>query len=272
MSAASVIIPAHDEAGYIGACLSAVLASEASVQVVVVANGCRDDTARIARAYAAPGVDLDVVETEKGGKLNALSLGDAAARHGIRIYLDADVIVAPDLLGQVIAALAPAAPLYATGTARIPRARSAVTRAYARLWQRLPFMASGAPGFGFFAVNAPGRARWGDWPDIISDDTFARLHFAPEERVQVPAVYSWPMVEGWRRLIRVRRRQDRGVAEIAARYPHLMRREGKARLGATGAARLALRDPVGFAVYGAVSLAVRLPDARGVSGSWARGR
>ena len=32
-----------------------------------------------------------------------------------------------------------------------------------------------------------------------------RLHFAPDERVQVPSLYDWPMIEGFAALTRVRR-------------------------------------------------------------------
>ena len=49
----SVVIPASNEAGRIGACLHALLAQEGvaePVEVIVVANGCRDDTAAVARA------------------------------------------------------------------------------------------------------------------------------------------------------------------------------------------------------------------------------
>lgn len=267
--AASVIVPAHDEARYIGACLDALIAStlgDARMQVIVVANGCVDATADIARRYAGP--DLKVIETPQGGKPHALRLGDAAARHGTRVYLDADVIVSRDLIAGLIVALDSDAPGYASGRPVVAPARRAVTRAYGRLWQTLPFVADGVPGFGVFAVNAAGRARWGEWPDIISDDTFARLHFAPCERIAVDARYSWPLVEGWCNLVRVRRRQDRGVAEIAARYPALVQGGGSTRPGLRAIAARALRDPVGFAVYAAVSLAVKLPGG----GGWARGR
>ncbi len=101
----------------------------------------------------------------------------------------------------------------------------------------------------------------GEFPSIISDDTFVRLQFQPEERVQVAATYDWPMVEGFAALVRVRRRQDAGVRELMALDPALLQREGKARLGARDLLALALRDPVGFAVYAAVSLAVRLRPA-----------
>jgi len=273
----SVILPASNEEGWIGPCLDALLASDPpglAAEVIVVANACRDGTVAQARARAgaaaASGWGFTVLDLAEPGKLNALNAGDRAAQGGLRAYLDADVVVSPPLLRQIAQALAGApGPAYASGTPVIPRAASPVTRAYARFWQRLPFARSPAPGFGLFAMNAAGRARWGDWPAIISDDSFARLHFTPAERIGLPATYTWPMVEGFARLVRVRRRQDAGVAELAARWPGLMASEGKARLGGAALARLVLADPVGFATYAAVSLAVRLaPDA----GGWQRGR
>ncbi len=256
--------------------MAALFASDpvpGGAEAVVVANGCTDDTAdraRDMRALAeARGWRLTVIERATGGKPAALNAGDEAATGELRAYLDADVQVAPTLMAQLVLALAEPAPLYATGSPVIPRAASRVTRAYARFWQRLPFAAGEAPGMGLFAVNAAGRARWGVFPAIISDDTFVRLQFTPAERVQVPATYLWPMIEGFAALVRVRRRQDAGVAEIARLYPALVDREGKTRLGPWGLILLALREPVGFAVYAAVSLAVR--RSRGQTG-WVRGR
>lgn len=269
----SVIIPASNEAGYIGACLSALLASgPVDGECIVVANGCRDATAEVAQGFAsqaeAAGWTLTVLDLAQGSKPSALNAGDQIARAPLRAYLDADVLVSPLLMAELIAALAPNRPLYATGTARIPRAKSVVTRAYARLWQRLPFAQSPAPGYGLFATNAAGRARWGAFPGIISDDTFVRLQFEPGERVQVAETYDWPMIEGFAALTRVRRRQDAGVAEIDRLYPGLLAREAKAPLSKARLLALALRDPVGFVTYAAVSLAVRLKRGKG----WSRGR
>ena len=259
----SIIIPASNEEGYIGPCLAALLVSEpVDAEVIVVANGCRDRTADIARSFAAAmaarGWGFTVLDLAVGSKPGALNAGDATAKGRIRAYVDADIIVTPAVLAQVVQALAADVPRYAAATPRIPPARSFITRAYARFWQTLPFARSTAPGFGLFAVNEAGRARWDAFPMIISDDTFVRLQFMPDERVQVQASYDWPMIEGFAALTRVRRRQDAGMAEISARYPGILEREGKAPLGLRGILGRALRDPLGFAAYASVSVAVRL--------------
>ena len=51
--------------------------------------------------------------------------------------------------------------------------------------------------------------------------------------------------------------QDAGVAELDRLYPGLLAREGKPPFGPGKLAAMALRDPVGFATYAAVALAVR---------------
>jgi glycosyltransferase involved in cell wall biosynthesis len=273
----SVILPASNEQDWIGPCLRALLASDPvgmPCEVLVIANACRDGTVAVAQGFQAAaqaaGWDLRVVDLAEPGKLNALTVGDRMARGAVRAYLDADVTVSPGLMAALVGALAKApGAAYASGRPTVAPARSWITRAYARFWAALPFAQSVAPGFGLFAVNAAGRARWGNWPEIISDDTFVRLQFLPSERIEVPHGYVWPMVEGFSRLVRVRRRQDAGVAQIAALWPDLLAREAKAAMGPAGLLRRAAGDPVGFIVYAAVSLAVR---ARAGSGAWVRGR
>jgi hypothetical protein len=262
----SVIIPASNEEHYIARCLQALFQSSpvgVPVEAVVVANGCRDSTAEVARAQQP-------LAQKAGWQLTVLDLVQgSAARGDLRVYLDADIVVTPDVMAQVALALHREKPIYVGATPVIPAAQSAVTRAYGRFWSRLPFAKSVAPGYGLFAVNAAGRARWATFPAIISDDTFVRLQFEPSERVQVPARYDWPMIEGFGALVRVRRRQDAGVRELESLYPGLRDREGKAPLGVGQVVRLALADPVGFVTYAAVSLGVRFK--RG-GASFTRGR
>lgn len=281
----SIIIPANNEEALLGACLEFLLASESPaccVEIVVVANGCNDNTAEVARSFsdraAARGWRMQVLELATGGKIRALNAGDAAARLPWRVYLDADVTVSPALLNQLCRALDGPKARYASGHLRIT-AKSWVSKAYAATYRQVPFIARGVPGCGLFAVNAAGRARWGQFPDIISDDTYVRLLFSPKERVAVKARYDWPLVEGFSALVRVRRRQDRGVRQVEATYPNLKKNDDKARIGLKGKLLLLARNPVGFGVYSSVALAVRLGDKqRGAVGAniavsdWSRGR
>jgi len=271
----SVIIPACNEGRYIGTCLKAVLSSDPlpkhSLEVIVVANGCTDDTVAIAKRFsgmAEPrGWRLRVLDLPKGDKIMALNAGDERAIGSIRVYLDADVVVSPDLLAELTAELAIPRARFATGTPQIEVPDNWAIAQYARFWQRLPYVRMGAPGFGIYAVNTDGRARWCMFPDVIADDTFVRVNFAPSERIQVDATYRWPMVNSLARLLRVRRRQDQGTAQIAAQFPHLIINEGKP---APILSPLIKADPLGFAVYAAISAAVRL--TRGARADWARGR
>ncbi len=272
----SVIIPAHNEEAWIDRCLAALLAQSGdtgTVQILVVANACQDRTVSLAQGYAdraaAQGWTLAVLDLPQGGKVHALNAGDLAARGAARIYLDADIACDPAMLSQLRAALDTEAPRYATGTLAVAPAESWVTRAYASVWRRLPFVQGGTVGAGLFAVNAAGRARWGDFPPVISDDTFIRLSFAPEERIEVSARYHWPMVEGFANLVRVRRRQDAGVEELRRHYPALFANEGKAQLTLSDLARIALRVPLGFLIYLSVHVAVRM---RPPAADWTRGR
>lgn len=275
----SVLIPANNEADQIENCLSALLASALAQiehpEIIVIANGCTDDTAKIASKYAEvatqKGWQFSVLDLPEGGKLNALNQGDDHATYDMRIYLDADVTVSPELIAELHGALNKNTPVYASGSVIISPPETWVSRAYRRIYARVPFFTHGVPGCGVFSVNALGRGKWGRFPDIISDDTFVRLQFTPSERVSVPATYQWPIVEGFQNLVKVRRRQDLGVTEIAQKYPEILQNDDKPQLGLIGTLKLAVGNPVGFCVYAAVAIAVRM--GRKEDGkAWSRGR
>ena len=273
----SVLIPAHNETDWIVACLEAVLASDpvaGDVEVIVVANGCTDDTVAKAEAFeerfTQKGWTLVVIDLAKGGKLGALNAGEAAASGEAVIYLDADVQVSPPLIGQIAEVLDTAEPRYASGRPNVTVKGGLMIQAYTRFWRTTPFMTQGVPGFGVFAMNRAGRARWTDWPDIIADDTYARWNFTPEERLSVPAGYDWPMIDSIGQMVRVRRRQDAGVAEIIAQFPGLEENDDR-HDEATPTWKRALRDPLAFAAYCTLRVAVHLPLWRSAN-RWARGR
>ncbi|TPE49745.1 glycosyltransferase family 2 protein [Amaricoccus solimangrovi] len=273
----SIIIPAYNEASVIGRCLASVLAADdpgCPVEIIVSANACRDGTIERARANEAVarrrGWRLTVIDRPEPGKPGALNAGDAAARGDWRLYLDADVAIERDMLRALAGALRDPRPRFVGARLAMEvTSGDRFGRLYARLWARLPFMALTVPGCGLFAVNAAARARWGAFPDVLGDDIFVRLQFAPAERVAVAARYRWPVAAGFAALVRVRRRQRAAVTEIAARFPELARNEDKPPLGGRGLLRLALADPLGLAAYGLVGLAVR---ARRPEAGWSRAR
>ena len=272
----SVIIAARNEEHYIADCLGSLLSQSADageIETILAANACTDRTVEVARsleaAFAARGWRLTIIEVPEPGKVNALNRADAVARGQALVFLDADVRLDRDLLAQLRRALAVETPRYATGTLQVAPAKTWITRRYARLWVELPFVKGGAVGAGLFAVNRAGRGRWAAFPNIISDDTFVRLQFTPEERIEVPARYHWPMVEGFRNLVRVRRRQDDGVQEIHRLYPEVAGREAKAPVRRRDLLALLVRMPVPFVIYALVHVAVRLRRSRS---DWTRGR
>lgn len=270
--ALSVIIPAHNEEDYISDCLDALARQQgltSPAEILLMANACTDATIACAlpykRRFAAMGCKLRILRVKDAGKMHALNCADKAASGAVLIYLDADVICGPNMLAQLQAALTSARPHYASGKLQVAPARSWASRAYGRIWVQLPFMKSPAVGAGLFAVNRAGRARWGTFPGIISDDTFVRLQFTPAERIEVPEIYLWPLVEGFANLVTVRRRQDAGVREVAHNYPEIMDRETKEK---PNWKTLFLRHPISFLLYAAVKVAARLRRNTG----WTRGR
>lgn len=273
----TIIIPAHNEVAYIETCLQALLSQSdaaGAMHIILAANACRDGTVTIAQSFtdrfAARGSVLQVLDLPAPGKVGALNAAEAQTGLGPRVFLDADIVCDVALIGQLRAALKTDEPRYATGRLRIAPAKSWVSQHYARLWARLPFMQPGtAPGAGVFAVNAAGRARWSTFPDIIADDTYVRWLFAPQERIEVQAGYNWPVVEGFAALVRVRRRQNAGGAQLRDLYPNLETNEGKIAVTWRDHARLALAHPISYAVYLSVILSVK---AKRSDTTWARGR
>lgn len=183
----SIVIPAHNEAQVIGRLLDSLLAdsSEVETDIVVVCNGCTDDTARIA---AARGPRVRVVEIPVPSKHAALRAGDDHARGFPRLYVDADVVIGS---ADVRALTEPldddTSGILATAPERrIPLASCAWrVRAYYRVWQRLPAVREGLFGRGVIAVSKAGHARLAALPPLMADDLAASLAFAPEERLVV---------------------------------------------------------------------------------------
>ncbi|MGI5950237.1 MAG: glycosyltransferase [Brooklawnia sp.] len=204
----SIVIAAHNEAAVISRTLDALLTPPAPLgqEIIVVANGCTDDTVAIAR-----GRGVQVIDRAEPGKAAALNAGDAIATTFPRIYLDADIVLPPGGVEALVGALE------ATGAlAAVPARRVALTgrpwpvRAYFTISQRLPVFRDGLFGRGCVALSRAGRGRFGTFPLMVADDLFLDSLFSAGERTVVPGIEvvveaPYSTVALFRRLVRVRR-------------------------------------------------------------------
>src|SRR5690349_14332907 len=84
----AIIIPAFNEAERIGRVLRAVIASKTANEIIVVCDGCRDNTARVAARYNGVRVlDLPV----NVGKAGAMAAGVKTTDAEVIAFVDADL-------------------------------------------------------------------------------------------------------------------------------------------------------------------------------------
>ncbi|WP_214103463.1 glycosyltransferase family 2 protein [Acrocarpospora catenulata] len=177
---AGVVVPAHNEEAVLGRTLARLLAEAApgELDVVVVANACRDTTAKVA---AEAGVR--VIETPVPGKAHALRLGDDACQVFPRVYLDADVELSTASVRALAAALAEPgvlaaapAPVWELG------ATGWLARRVHRVHDQLIGPRRALAGVGVYALSEAGHARIFPMPDVIADDELVHRSFTPAER------------------------------------------------------------------------------------------
>jgi hypothetical protein len=211
----TVIIPAHNEGRVIGRLLERLVpgGSQENLDIVVVANGCTDDTVAVAESFGPP---VRVLTTPKPSKQAALAAGDEAAKGFPRVYLDADVELGLADLRALGAALAKPEVAAAAPVRHLDLARSAWTvRWYYDVWQRLPAVERGLFGRGVIAVSEAGHERIAQLPPVLADDLAASLSFGAHERVIVPgAVVTVHAPRTFGDLMRRRVRVVTGVAQI----------------------------------------------------------
>lgn len=217
----SIIVPAHNEGAVIARTLGSVIegADQDELDIVVVCNGCRDDTASVAGKFAPT---VRVLETSTASKIAALNLGDQAARSFPRIYLDADVTLTIDTIRAIAKRLRDGVLLAAPTPAFELNGCSWPVRAYYALRAQLPSARQGIGGSGVYAVSEQGRARFEAFPDVVADDTYVRLQFTPSERETIRSetstVYAPRTIK---HLIQVRTRTYYGTKELQRRFPDL---------------------------------------------------
>ncbi|WP_309068526.1 glycosyltransferase family 2 protein [Microbacterium sp.] len=178
---AAIVIPAYNEAAVIERTLARLAepAAAGSIEVVVVCNGCTDDTA--ARASTFPGVR--VVELAEGSKPNAINAGIARTAARPVLVLDADIELSSAAIPGLVRALrAPGAvggrPPFEYDLART----DPWVRSYYRARSRMPAMSSALWGAGVYALTREGAARVTPLPPVTADDVYVDRRVRPAEK------------------------------------------------------------------------------------------
>lgn len=287
----SVIIPAYNESAVIVRTVTSVLAamryhaaqseraSGETDELIVVCNGCVDDTYDKAIRFAGDQRDIAVriIDIEQGSKIAALNAGDAAAGGFPRFYLDADIELSENALHEISLELAKEGTHAAAPAMRcIDEGGSAVVAAFYRVWLSRPYHRRGHVGSGFVGIDREGRGRFAQFPDIIADDEFVRRQFADHERMVVPgATFSIRTPRTVASLIKVKTRSRLGTLQLQHEWPSLARNTESAATD-LGDQALASCPPTSIekCVYAVVVIITRLRAAyqfrRGQTKHWER--
>jgi glycosyltransferase involved in cell wall biosynthesis len=219
----TVIIPAHNEAAVIAHTLDRLLdgPNAERLDVVVVCNGCSDATAEIARRRDG----ARVIELQQASKTAALNAGDALSTCFPRFYVDADVTITAD--DVILAAQAFKDGVHAVSPTMVPQldGRPWIVRAFYSTWLQLPYCGS-LIGSGVFGLDLEGRSRFDQFPPVIADDLFARLHTRPEERaIADEAIFELETPKTVSSLIKVKTRAHLGWLQLRDLQPELFANE-----------------------------------------------
>jgi glycosyltransferase involved in cell wall biosynthesis len=268
----TILIPAFNEGAVIAQTLSGLRNKMATrlFRIVVIANGCTDDTADRAR-LAAP--EAIVIDTAIPGKTNALNLGlcHVIADRPV-IFLDADLDVALSDLIALIQPLTSGQAMAACGQMNVDTTGCAkIVQSYYKAWPLNPYFARGKFG-GMFALSVEGVRRVFPLPQVTADDEFIRRAFLDSEVAFVEAAaFTARAPRDLATLIRVRRRSLRGARAVATTGIADRKSNSLGTMLANAARQPALWP--GMAVFIAVMTVVRIQlafETPAVSTTWER--
>jgi len=219
-SLGTIVIAAHNEELVLGRTLNHFvgLLAHGSVAVVVACNGCTDRTAIIARELAG----AVVLDLPRPSKTAALRAADRIVSPGPRIYLDADIEMteraAVDTLRALSSGAVAARPVHQFDTT----GADWIVRRWYAVREQLPSIADALCGAGCYGLSEGGRARFGEFPEVVADDLFVDTLFTAREISIVatdPLVVRTPRKVG--DLVRIMRRSYRtqSIPGLSANEP-----------------------------------------------------
>lgn len=250
---ANIIVPAHNEASVIAACLESLLEQPGVDKIIVACNGCTDNTAEIARQYPVTCLDIDMPS-----KVNALNQAEKQVSSWPVFYIDADIRLSPGAIEKICAAmesgdllLAAPEPVIDTSHASWP------VKQYYKVWLSLPYIQDGVVATCSFVISEQGRQRFSEFPPIINDDGFVRCQFTSAERGNVSGTQVFITApRDLRSLIKIKSRARLGNMQLSAEG--LCKQQEKKPYSQILFSKLLSPDVVSVLVYIAITMLIRM--------------
>ena len=99
----SVIVPAYNLAPWLGRCLDSLLAqTHKNLEIIVVNDGSKDDTAAVMEDYAARYPQIKAIHKENGGVTSARLRGVAEATGQWLGFIDGDDTIEPEMYAHLL--------------------------------------------------------------------------------------------------------------------------------------------------------------------------
>jgi len=237
----TIVIPAFNEAAVIARTLENLIdgARDNEFEIILVCNGCSDDTAAIAAAVCP---EVHIIELQNPSKTKALNAGMQASRCHQVVFLDADIVTGPEAVRTLLHRLSWSGAYLAYGTAKFQvDACSWAVKAFYQAWQQNPYFDDRKMG-GFFALSKSGRNFLGAIPETTNDDEFIRRQLSRSSTWAENATYHVEAPRTLRDLIKVRSRIYRGNAELESGVSALGKNRRK--INAMSFVRRLIKQPV----------------------------
>jgi len=177
----TIIIAAFNEASCIRGTLSSLgSGTSKAFQVLVVCNGCTDNTEEIISSE----FPLIFKENrESASKSLAIRHAESLDIGYPRLYLDADITLSENDAEKLIntAQEHTEAALFVPHSHIDTQASDQLVKTYYQAWYSTPHVKLLGFGSGAYLLNQSGREKFGLWPELIADDGFLRTLFKINE-------------------------------------------------------------------------------------------
>lgn len=213
----TVIIPAYNEEKCIERTLSELTNfSSLEVEVIVLPNGCVDNTAEFVRAKFP---SFKVVELDTGSKILAINKGLEIAQFEHVLVQDADVIISTESISSILRFIKSEQYLFASPKTKIVQDGSLLTNMYYSFLKLTPAYRVGMVNSGAYLISPKARAMLGKFPQVIADDGYVKGTLGSANLTTVPSCYSVVMSPRtiWS-LIKIKTRSKLGNMELKKKF------------------------------------------------------